>query len=437
MFRSALLLLWRQKKLPAFVGTLLLSDFDSMLQNAYSWFRRRSKGLGARIVYWSIGLIVLTQALSWSGFFRDSDFALANFYIPWVTRDPAKESAAIALEIYLRDDPERSDSAAIISIVEQLKIAGARALIVEHRLVPWSLGKRIAQSGIVVFGSSPGIHYFAVDGITEAHYTLDYFRKPIGSIHTLGPYVRTYEPDVILELIKKVRGIPERDRIRKVGNAVVFGDYNIPVGRDGILFLDLNRERYPENDFVAPVSVSQDRRTGKLRIWHRYGGPIDTAGFPLAEKYGSYFRDKVVFLMRELPFGSASPSSYRYGESYAKAFECVLERDYLVRSNWLHLGIAAVLLFLSGLICRLLKPMHAFPVLIVVAVASFLTGHWLFHVHRLFIEISALVVTTSLAAIILPAVGFAHRNRKDAESDHPLMDSSDHPTKEPIDRLTN
>jgi hypothetical protein len=428
MIRSLLLLLWRQKRLPQFAGTLLFSDFDLILQNAFRWFVAKSKSLGVRFVYWGIGLMVLTQSLVWSGFFAESDFKLANYFVPWVTRDLGKEPAAIALEVDF-DDARREDSTTIISIVEQLTIAGARAIVVDRSLVQFRLGKKIAQSGIVVFGSRAGVHYFVADEITEAYYTLDHFRRPIGAIHALVPYLGTYDADVILETIRKVRGIPERDRIRKAGNAVVFGDYSIPVGRDGILYVDLNSERYPENEFVAPVSVVPDRWTGLLRLWHRYEGPKSASGLPLAEEYGSYFRGKVVFVMRGLSRPPASPSSYGYGEIYAKAFECVLDRDYLVRSNWLHLGLSVVLLLLSGLICRLLRPMYAFPLLIVVAAGSFLTGHWLFHVHRLFIEISAFVVTISLAAIIFPAVRFAHENRESGEN---TIESSGDQTIEPL-----
>jgi hypothetical protein len=54
-------------------------------------------------------------------------------------------------------------------------------------------------------------------------------------------------------------------------------------------------------------------------------------------------------------------------------------------------------------------------------------GHWLFHVYRLFIEISAFVVTTSLAAIIFPAVRFAHDSRReDANESHGVIGSSEH-----------
>jgi hypothetical protein len=137
-------------------------------------------------------------------------------------------------------------------------------------------------------------------------------------------------------------------------------------------------------------------------------GEVDSTGLPLAEKYAHLFRDKVVFLVHRTTLGFEWPPPLTYGVTYAKAFECVLERDYLVQSSWLHLALSALFLLLSGLITRLLKPMYAFPLLIVVALGSFLCGHWLFHAHRIFIELTALVGTTSLAAIVFPAVRFSH-----------------------------
>lgn len=402
------------------MGTLLFSDFDLILRNVYRWLSAKSKSLSVRFVYWGVGLMVLVQSLVWSGFFVESDFRLANYFIPWVTRDLGKEPAAVALEVYPGNDLEPGNPSAIVSIVEQLKAAGAKAVVVDRRLVSWRVGKDIAQMKIAVFGSSPYRHYLAMDGVNEAYFTLDFFRRQSGSIHSLRPYVRSNEPDVILELIRKVRGISDNVRIRKIGNTVVFGDYRIPVANDGTLFLDLNEERYPGEEFRAPVYVSQDRKTGRLRLRYRYGRSVDSLGFPLAEKYGSYFRDKAVFVMQSSSSGFEMPSASSYGESYAKAFESVLERDYLVRSSWTHFGLSALLLFLSGLICRLLKPIHAFPILVVIAVVSFLTGHWLFHVHRLFIEFSALVVTASLAAIVFPAVKFAHEIRKSGDRESEL-----------------
>lgn len=428
MIRSLLLLLWRQKKLPPFVGTILFSDFDCILRNAFRWFRAKSKSLSVRFVYWSAVLIVLVQLLAWTGFFVESDFALADYFIPWVTRDLGKEPAAIALEVFVRNDPDPANPTSIIPIIEQLEKAGAKAVLVDRRLVLWNTGKEIARTGIAVFGSPPNHHYNAIDGVNDGYFTLDYFRKQIGSIHSLRPYVRWNEPDVILELMRKVRSIPENDRIKRIGNTVLFGDYSIPVARDGTVLLDLNSERYPEQEFYTPVYVSQNRRTGQLQLWHKYTGLVDSLGFPLAAKYGSYFRDKAVFVLWSSGTGFGMPSASSYGESYAKAFESLIERDYLIRASWIHLGLSVALLFLSGLICRFLKPMYAFPLLIVIAVGSFLTGHWLFHVHRLFIEISALLVTTSLAAIVFPAVRFTHDIRDEEKLSDRVVESSDHRT---------
>jgi hypothetical protein len=417
MVRLLLLRLCLKKKLPQFVGTILFSEFDTILANIFGWFRTKGSRLGIRLLYWGVGLLLLTQALVWAGFFRQSDFVLADYFIPWVSRPIERESAAVALEVAFSGDQVRKDSVAISTILEQLRVAGAKAVVVDYRIARWSLGRILVESRLAVLGLPPGLHFYIGGAISEGCYTLDYFAKGAGSIHALTPRIRTEEDDVVLQLIKKARGFPEDTPIKRIGNTIVFGDYKIPVGTDGSLYLDLNNQQYPSGEFQTPVYVIQDPRSGELRYRNIRWGEVDSAGLPLAEKHAHLFRDKVVFLVRTTASGFELPSPLAYGVTYAKAFECVLERDYLVQSGWLHLALSALFLFLSGLITRLLKPTYAFPLLIVVAAGSFLCGHWLFHVHRIFIELTALVVTTSLAAIVFPAVRFSHdAGQKQAET---------------------
>lgn len=416
LVRSLLLLLCRQKKLPGFVATLLIADFDAILANALDWFRAKSRNLSVKLLFWGIGLLVLTQAFVWTGFFRESNLKLAEYFIPWTAREPGKRPAAIVLGVSTVGDPWQDNFAGTSSIVEQLKAAGAKAVAVDYRLAGWDIRRTFVRSDVAVLGLPLAFHMFVGDSIHEAYYTLDFNGMRRGNIHTLMPRRMPEEPDMTLELIRKVRGFSDGVPIRKIGNTIVFGDYKIPLNSDGSIYVDLSGENYARNELLAPAYVSQNRKTGALEYRSLNSSTVDTTKNLLAGRYAHLFKDKAVILMSLTGSVFDRSSQLDYGQAYAMAFMSMLEKHYLVQSGWLHLVFSAVLLFLCGLVCRLLRPGFAFPLLIVVAVGSFVFGHWLFHVQRLFIELTAFVVAISLAMFIFPAVRFAHDARKDTET---------------------
>ena len=362
-----------------------------------------------------IGLLVLTQAFVWTGFFRESNLKLAEYFIPWTAREPAKRPAAVVLGISTVGDPWQSSFAGTASIVEQLKAAGAKAVAVDYRLADWNTRRTFVGSDIAVLGLPLGFDMFVGDSVREGYYTLDLDGMRKGSIHTLMLRRMTVEPDITLELIRKVRGFSDGAPIRRIGNTIVFGDYKIPLNSDGSVYVDLNEQKYPRDEFLADVYVSQDHQSGKLQYGFMRSGMVDSSDRPLADTYARLFKDKAVFLVAMSGSGFDRFSPLEYGQQYAKAFESMLEKDYLVQSKWMHLVFSAALLVLCGLICRLFRPSFAFPLLIALAAGSFIFGHWLFHVHRLFIELTAFVVSGSLAAVVFPAVRFVHDVRKEAE----------------------
>lgn len=174
LVRSLLILLCRQKKLPAFVATLLIADFDAILAKALNWFRAKSRNLSVRLLFWGIGLLVLTQAFVWTGFFRESGFKLAEYFIPWTARDAGKRPAAIVLGVSTVGDPWQNNFAGTASIVEQLKAAGAKAVAVDYRLADWNTRRTFVGSDIAVLALPLGYRMFVGDSVREGYYTLDF-----------------------------------------------------------------------------------------------------------------------------------------------------------------------------------------------------------------------------------------------------------------------
>jgi len=402
--------------LPAFMGTLLIVDFEQIVANWFNLFRAKAKNLSFRFLLWGIALVIFTQILALLGLFRGFDLALAEYFIPWEAGRARVKPLAVVLPCPVQSDYRGQFSSQSMTVVEQLKAAGAKAVMVDYRLMGWFESKRLMQTGIAVVGIPYGtMMTFGVQDIPTGHYSLDLDFARTGSIHRLLPRLSTLDTDITLELIKKYRGYPDDMAFRKVGNKIVFGEYSIPVSRNGWVCLNLGRNRY-SRDLVAPVSLYQNRETGELGLWEYSLPKTDTSNYPLIGRYSGYFRDRAVLLVPSGDPGFGGIPSMLYTQWYAMAFTNMLRQEYVIESSWLHLVLAAVFLLLFGIICRFVKPSYAFPLLIALTAGSFLFGHWLFHVQNMFIELTAFVGTLSLAAFIFPALRFAHDVRKASEA---------------------
>lgn len=398
------------------MGTLLIVDFEQIVANWFGWFRAKAKNLSFKFLLWGIALVVFTQILAVLGLFRGFDLTLAEYFIPWRAGQAGVKPLAVVLSCPLPSDSRGQPASQSMTVVEQLKAAGAKAVLVDYRLTGWFEPKRLLQTGVAVIGMPYGMMMsFGGQEIPTGSYTLDIDLVRTGSIHRILPRPRTLNTDIILELIKKYQGYPDDLPFRRDGNNIVFGEYSIPVSRNGWVYLNFGRNRY-SRDHVAPVTLYQNRETGELGVWEHYTPKTDTSKYPLVERYSRYFRDRAVLLVPsgDADFGRVTSMSYALW--YAMAFTNVVRQEYVVESGWLHLVLAPVFLLLFGVICRFVKPSFAFPLLIALTAGSFLFGHWLFHVQNMFIELTAFVGTLSLATFIFPALRFADEMRKASEA---------------------
>ena len=302
-----------------------------------------------------------------------------------------------------------------ITIVKELETAGAKAVLVDVRGIgyikdrpEYELIQELAKSSIVVLG---------VDNYWELHETSFsrgiYTFRPYESY--LSPVLNRIQPggdalrypgtpmDVSMELLRKYRDyaltlMPKRD-----GSTLVFGDYRIPITRDGSMYSRALDNRYGRTGIIAHVGLRSDTLT------YFYGGGT----FASLDGLGDRIREKVFFILWH---GHASVTTRMEDDFTARAnassLENILCGNFIRKMELSPLWLALFCIGISALIAYNLRPLVSVLTIFVFGITLLVIDSLLYSRMGILVEIVYPLLSILMSMAILPALSFVHRLRE-------------------------
>ncbi|MFH0991412.1 MAG: hypothetical protein V1799_15500 [bacterium] len=387
------------------------------------WYRQRSQLLTFK--YFAAGLItfLLISAGSWIGLYYIPDFYLMQRYM-YASKDPKISNSPVVLLQYTSENNEQTRYLkSCLKIVTDLKAVGAKAVLLDARSIfgkkaQVDLLKQLAETGVVVFGFPRWSKMRFTDSLGEISLTRGNFNLEVNLVE--GPSIFRIDPedgrDVLFQLIKKYRNLPDTEQALKKGNTLLFADYEIPLNERGEILI---RPHYPMFYDSSPyVNVLDGMESDSLRYSVTQSPkPPTIIQPPSFDKFRDAFEGKVVIL-NWYEFGSFYNSSkYEVGKSqylhaYAWAFYKTLNKQYVREFPNIHYLISLCLLVFAGFISLKLRPIVSFLILLGVSILIYTSAPWLYTYHDIIVRMMHPLLTSILAAALFPAMRMIHDARR-------------------------
>lgn len=296
-----------------------------------------------------------------------------------------------------------------LQLVIDLKSAGAKAVLVgmvdpaEGRVLKapdpnaFRYLRRLEKTGIVVFANPYGVKGRIADAEGELRLSIGTFgidersldenvrlcRIELTGMKTVygNPF-----PDVTLELLRKYRGFASEVSTNQEGDVLVFGDFRIPVTKDGYSY---SRER------VRPWTTLQltfwDDGLGQMRKRTPTDLEPDVKG-------------KILLLNNS--FGATSMP--RATSAYASAIQNVLDGRMTAKWESFHLWMSLICLILGAIIAHRFRFFVAIPLTFFLGLFSLLICAYLYNNGNILVDVLYPLLSTAIAMATFPIIAMRH-----------------------------
>jgi hypothetical protein len=317
-----------------------------------------------------------------------------------------------------------------LKLVRDLKEAGARVVLL--RLSPETttppvdpkeglrLIRELENAGVVVFGTPYGRNFRYVDSageikISKGTFTLSehnteeaiglYRFKPSGMESEYSDPLL----DVSLEIIRKYKGYSEHLWPERGSDEIRFGDFKIPVTKDGWMF---SREKgFAVWQLLVYVDSKGDwvywRQQGSMwnaREVKKAGLAVSTSPRGVMKLIGEEVRGKIVLLSES--FGERNFNGLR---AYASAIENILDGKITRKSETGYLWLSVVGVVIAGFIAYRFRLVAAILLMFVLAVCTLLFGSYLYDSQNILVDIFFPLISIAMAMMAFPAIALGQR----------------------------
>jgi hypothetical protein len=425
--------------LPLFDAVLRSFDSRKMLPQSLGHFYRRleenggffaatgvrKESLGGRLLIAGFAIFGTVFILSKSNAVREMD---VNGYVyeylggriighPHWPANPQPITASLRLSWHGLDDSVKLHD--VLTIVQDLKRAGAKAVMVDMRgtggfIKNYETLRAIDETGISVLGLSDRYGRFVDFGQLNTKDPRGEFRASRGGMTMksweLGedPFLMRFKPevdrfngvqflDIALELLRKYHNYPREMEATRSGDNIIFGDYRIPLGRDGWTYTRQSVLTW----FDPTLSVTKNGPNDTLK-YKGYLPSTHTWSYANSQDLKEKFNGKIVFLERSDLAGQ--DDGWMLINSYRSALQMMSEGGLVARAHTLHVWITLLCLVLAGLIAFKLRALPS-----VVSIFGMgcivLIGCWLLYYRfNLLIDIFYPLLAVGMSMFIFPSV---------------------------------
>ena len=349
--------------------------------------------------------------LGTSGFHQAPMTALDYEYPLGVVRLGSREKNITVLELglFMASHDVSQYLKNCLTIVCDLDSVGAKAVLIDIRNMvslrsgaDYKLLEELSRSGNVVFGT-PDYFPFPQAKFSRGIYTLREFEvrwnpilsrtQPAGDAlgNPAGP------ADVMLELLRKYHGYPPNLSPRQIGSTLVFGDYRMPVAKDGWMY---TRDRWSETANWARVHATQGYSSDTLT--YQYGG-----GFKKNLKdFREQFKDKIFFISWG---GNSTMETFMYYRAYVAALENIIQNNVIRKVEISPLWLTIFCIVVSVLIAYKFRPLMSVLMIFFFGVLLLIADSLLYDRMDTLVEIIYPLLSILMTMVIFPALAFVDR----------------------------
>jgi hypothetical protein len=215
--------------------------------------------------------------------------------------------------------------------------------------------------------------------------------------------------DVSMEVLRKYKGYGNDVAWSEEGGEFRFGEYRIPVTKDGWMYSKDRGLRIPltlvyvdstgtwSDENGMPKFVPPGAMKAALKI---EGGIRDGKKVPLQD-LGTRLQGKIVVLMDSFV---SSSSSYVVSKAYDSAIENILTGTLVRKWELGHLWISVLSLILAGLITYRVRLVVAVLILLALLPCVLLLGSYLYTTHSILIDMFYPLLSTAMAIVVFPII---------------------------------
>jgi hypothetical protein len=315
----------------------------------------------------------------------------------------------------------------VLKVVRDLKDVGARAVMIDIRgagefMKNYESLRQIEETGISVFGmlerSAISVDFSDLNTkdprgqlvVSKGAITI----KP--SELAMNPFLFRFKPeiegsggakvlDVTLELFRKYHGYPADMNARRSGNSLVFGNYEIPLGRDDCAYSKQSILTW----FNPKVSIVKEGGSDALKYkgWIKSQNKRAVGGI---RDFRDNFAGKIVFLERSELEGMEN--NWMLTDSYRSAMQVMWEGKLITRSHTLHVWVTLVCIVMSGFIAFRLRAIPGMLTIFALGCAVLL-GCWLvYYKLNILIDIFYPLLATIMSMFVFPAFTATDEHRE-------------------------
>jgi hypothetical protein len=331
--------------------------------------------------------------------------------------NPQPITVSLRLSLHALDDSVQLND--YLKIVQDLKSVGARVVMVDIRgtggfIKNYETLRAIEETGITVFGMSDRYMRFVDFGQLNTKDPRGELRLSRGGITMKSwevgqdPFLLRFKPevervngvqvlDISLELLRKYHNYPSEMEATTSGDNILFGDYRIPIGRDGWTYTRQSVLTW----FDPTLSVTREGAGDSLK----YRGWVKskhTWSVASADDLKEAFNGKIVFIERSDLAGQ--DDGWMLINSYRSALQAMSEGNLIARSHTMHVWVTLVSIVLAGLAAFKLR---ALPSMLAIFGLGCIVviGCWsLYYRFNLLIDIFYPLLAIGMSMFVFPAV---------------------------------
>lgn len=428
LIRSILSALHQQGRLPGVFEWFFRDEVVAKFVSTIRFLQSVIVSTLGRLILAGLGIFLLTLAVWRSGAIHETEIDSNLLTIVDAARGRQSnmgEAVFSTVELCSFNRSERSNYLRdCLKLVNDLKAAGVKVVVLGMRPSGGSKDdfvvlRELERTGIVVFATdygrtirladSTGELKLSAGSITmsnrEVEETYRLVRlRPTGIENVGSPRL----PDVSIETLRKYMGYGSDVAWTQDGGEFRFGEYRIPVTRDGWMF---SRDR----GLSAPMGLvyvdsmgnwehEPDRTTffsdGKTKAGLKIEGSIIDGKRIPRQDIGTHLQGKIVVLTQS--FGPSG--SYWVSRAYESAIENILSGTLIRKWELGHLWISVLSLLLAGLITYRVRLVVAFLILLALLPCVLLLGSYLYTNHSILIDMFYPLLSTAMAIVVFPLI---------------------------------
>lgn len=432
LLRAFVYILHQRGYLPKVIDRLFTDEIRNGIESTVRRLQAKAFGVIGRMVFAGVGILVIVMLLFRTGAIHNDEVDSNLYALAHSLKGMHQQEANFSnVSVFNFVRPHYGEYFPdCLKLVRDLKEAGAKVVLLQLSALsspggPESLKliRELENTGIVVFGTPYGRNFRSADSLGEIKYSKGTFTV---SEHNMEEAIDLYrfkpsgmegvytDPllDVSLEIIRKYKGYSEHLSPERGADETRFGDFKIPVTKDGWMF---SRGK----GFTIPHTLVYVDSDGDWVYWRQQGSTwtsreVKKAGLAVSSRpmgamklLGGEVQGRIVLLNES--FGERP---FLYLSAYSSAIENIMDGKITRKSETGYLWLSVICVVIAGFIAYRFRMVAAILLMFILAVCTLLFGSYLYDSQNILVDIFYPLLAIAIAMVVFPVIALEHRARQ-------------------------